>query len=65
MLFRIVSVVPVTTIFGDTWVSEEEALERIVNGPGNLKAEAGDGKIYGAKELRKRMVKLKKNQPPP
>ncbi len=61
MLFRLVSVVPVTTMFGKTWLTEQEALEQIVNGADNLKAEAGDGRIYGAKELRKRMAKLKKN----
>jgi hypothetical protein len=48
-------------MFGKTWLTEQEALEQIVNGADNLKAEAGDGRIYGAKELRKRMAKLKKN----
>jgi hypothetical protein len=47
-------------VFGNTWLTEQEALEQIIKGPGNLKAEAGDGRIYGAKELRKRMAKLKK-----
>ncbi len=60
MLFRLVSIVPVTSVFGNTWLTEQEALEQIIKGPGNLKAEAGDGRIYGAKELRKRMAKLKK-----